>query len=606
MVNRPAHRTRIFLKNRVSLTMTVLLISTHLLSAETFAADSAVRLNPRQPALRMPADLTMHQQKLFAANARSGTVSIVDPEHLCVQSEWKVANSLSGIASAGPFLIAVDNDQDVLRVLRYSDPSDELAIHQTIPTAMDPVEIAVSETGRIAVTSRWSRRVTIYSTDRNTDNTSAISHLCTADLSFAPHCLLFLPEDKLLVADAFAGQLAVLDSLSGEIVAAIDTHGHNIRGLSLSADGQQILIAHQSLNYESFISHEHVFWGDVMQNNLETRDLRDVLSPSKLTEESSRLTYPLGTPSVGSGDPDEIAVTRTGTTLLLLSGFQQVACRTDSHLPFFRLKVGRRPDAICMNDDQSRAYVANRFDDSLSVIELSGEQPKIAATISFGAGRSLTEVEIGEQKFFDASLSLDGWYSCHSCHTDGHTNGMLSDTLGDEGQGAPKKVISLLGTYNTGPWAWTGSKAKLEDQIRTSLLITMQSPLSEHELPVPQLAAYLNSLEPPPSVSTARGETQDSDLLEQGRKLFEAHGCAACHAGSLLTSASVYDVGLRDEAGTTEFNPPSLRGVSQRDRFFHNGTAKSLTDALKSGHHNSDDQLNDDEVTILRAYLNSL
>ena len=43
----------------------------------------------------------------------------------------------------------------------------------------------------------------------------------------------------------------------------------------------------------------------------------------------------------------------------------------------------------------------------------------------------------GERLFHDARLSHDGWMSCHSCHVDGHTNGLVADTLGDGSYGAP-------------------------------------------------------------------------------------------------------------------------------------------------------------------------
>ena len=86
--------------------------------------------------------------------------------------------------------------------------------------------------------------------------------------------------------------------------------------------------------------------------------------------------------------------------------------------------------------------------------------------------------------------------SCHSCHTDGHTNNLLSDTLGDGSYGAPKRVPSLLGVAATGPWTWTGSIPRLEDQIRKSIVTTMHGTKPTDEQ-VADLAAYLSSLAPP-------------------------------------------------------------------------------------------------------------
>jgi len=66
------------------------------------------------------------------------------------------------------------------------------------------------------------------------------------------------------------------------------------------------------------------------------------------------------------------------------------------------------------------------------------------------------------------------------------------------------------------------------------------------------------------------------------------------------------DVGIHDEEGVTEFKPPSLRGVSQRGPWFHDGRAAQLRDVLESGHHGSDTPLSEDQITLLLELLDSL
>ena len=44
-------------------------------------------------------------------------------------------------------------------------------------------------------------------------------------------------------------------------------------------------------------------------------------------------------------------------------------------------------------------------------------------------------------------------------------------------------------------------------------------------------------------------------------------------------------MGLKDEVGHHEFNPPSLRGVSNRDSFLHDGRAGSLEDVFVKEKH---------------------
>jgi cytochrome c peroxidase len=73
-----------------------------------------------------------------------------------------------------------------------------------------------------------------------------------------------------------------------------------------------------------------------------------------------------------------------------------------------------------------------------------------------------------------------------------------------------------------------------------------------------------------------------------------------------LTIADTFDVGIHDEMGETEFNPPSLRGVSQRTQFFHDGRAASLEDVLKSSHHDLANPLTEEQIGRLMQLLETL
>ena len=109
----------------------------------------------------------------------------------------------------------------------------------------------------------------------------------------------------------------------------------------------------------------------------------------------------------------------------------------------------------------------------------------------------------------------------------------------------------------------------------------------------------------PPPLSEARGE-RPSDEITQGKLLFGKLGCNECHRGPLLTSPDEYDVGIYDEAGQKEFNPPTLHGVSKRDHFFHDGSASSLREALDSAGHPDGGGLTERQLGRLIAYLRTL
>jgi len=617
------------------LTLTLLLAASGNLPAGHKTALPAA--DASAPGLRMPVDLATHASAVFTANSRSGSVTAVDQTRQHVIGEWKVADSLSAVESTGRFLAALDDAAAKLLILSPDLTAPALHLTSQHKLAASPVDLAASsDGGLLAVSSLWPRTVTLFALDA-----AGQPHLqAEVQLPFCPRRILFIDCCTLIVADSFGGNLAAIDATSGRLLKQFSVHGHNIRGLAVNPRTNTLLVSCQTLDSSTFTTYERVFWGVLMQNGLHSLPLQDLFSASpqasfiKGVEERSEFQqggaysvksdtdtatpayaqttgtgpsrYPLGTPSIGSGDPGAIVVTQQDITMLVLSGTSQIAFRTASHLPFERSHAGKRPESLCLSSDQKLAFIANRFDDTLTVVSLEKDSVAIQATVSLAPVRALTPAEIGEQTFFDARVSLDGWYSCHSCHTDGHTNGMLADTFGDEDRGAPKKVISLLGSANAGPWAWNGSKKHLEDQLHTSLVISMQSQITTDQLPIQPLAAYLRTLQPPPGITAARGMLPAPKTLLQARQIFE-NSCSHCHAGDSLTSADVFDVGIHDEQGEALFNPPSLAGVSQRAPWFHDGRAATLEDVLRSGHHDqSAPPLTDSQIQLLLKLLETL
>ena len=567
------------------------------------------------PEYRVPVDLVCLNDALFVANSRTGSVSKIDVASATVESEWKVAESLSGIAAWRNGLLILDDHAHRLLWSLEEPESSGLEPRLSLELPQYPVDVAVSaDETSVAVSSLWSRTVTLFQAHRD-----GLQEQRRLSLSFAPRTLMYLPDGNLVVADSFAGRLAIVDRAAGLVLKEHDVYGHNIRGLGLNHQQGKLLVACQTLDPATFTTYERVFWGVLMQNGLHSIPLDQLLSSSgdagdtapeeaeySGTAYASQQRYPLGTPSIGSGDPGAMVVTENDTTLIVISGVNQLAFRTASHMPFERLKTGKRPEAICLDREQRRAFIANRFDDSITVLSLEGKAPAVETTISLGEIRELTLAEQGEQTFYDASVSLDGWFSCHSCHTDGHTNGQRADTFGDEDRGAPKKVVSLRGVADSGPWAWTGSKNSLDEQIKTSLIISMQTQIPTDELPIERLSAYLKTLPPAPSQHLARNDMPSHEMLAEARTVFESVGCQNCHAGPALTSQDTHDVGVHDEQGETLFNPPSLRGVSQRAPYFHDGRAETLADVLKTSHHNSEMPLSETQIEQLQLLLESL
>jgi YVTN family beta-propeller protein len=310
----------------------------------------------------------------------------------------------------------------------------------------------------------------------------------------------------------------------------------------------------------------------------------------------------LGDVGRAAGDPGRIAVGRNGTVVVPLAGVGEVALGREADYGWQRLSVGQGPTAVAISPEGRWAYVANQFADSVSVIDLSNQ--KVTADLSLGLWPELSPSERGEQLFYDARLSHDGWMSCHSCHTDGHSNGLLADTLGDDSFGAPKRVLSLLGVRDAAPYAWKGTLPDLESQVRKSILTTLHGPKPSDQQ-VADLAAYLRTLPPPPSWTRSAGRA-DETAIQRGRDVFRSQLCDRCHTPPEYTSKRSYDVGLNDEVGNTRFKPPSLRGISQGGPYFHDNRAATLEEVFTRHRHQLTGELSRQELADLLAFLRNL
>lgn len=547
-------------------------------------------------------------ERLCVANRDSGSITLVDTGTWAVMGETVVGARLSALAPlAEPgLLLALDEAESTLLVLRVAGLEWEVLDRVAVPAT--PVSIVVDDSGtRISVASLWSRRLTVFDVDADASARSPVRvrEAASVELPFAPRLQCREPGgDRIIVADAFAGQLAVVDFKQAIVTSRHEVPGHNIRGLACSADGGQLFIAHQMLNPGAGTTYDDIHWGDLAENVVRVLPLQSVLDASADLTRLGR-TILIGTTGNGAGDPGVVLPLEDGRLLAVASGVDRAEVFPMSHSvvsPW--LETGRRPTDVVLAPGGAQAVILNTLDDSLTVIELASEE--ILTTVSLGPTPVAGPVERGESLFYDSRLSHDNWISCHSCHTDGHSNGLLVDTTSDGTLGTPKRVLSLLGTRDNNPWAWNGSLRSLHDQVRHSVTASMQG-LRPTPRQVMDLVAYLHTLDAPPGIAPASVSEADAELLRRGGDVFEEQQCGRCHVPPLTyTSDQLVDVGLEDERGATMFNPPSLRGVSQQPRFFHDGRAESLRAVFEEHGHQLETGLDEAELRALVRFLESL
>lgn len=568
------------------------------LAAAAGSAFAAPIPAPDRPAPKRPqavaAVIGPDGERVLVGN-RDGTVQAVSAERLEVLAEIPVGGNLTGLTPLPDGrIVAVDRAGDRLVALRLvPDAEGAVAVAAAYPTCRSPARAAAG--GRIlAVSCLWARTVALY----DLESADGLERpRASAQLPFEPRELVFLDERTVLAADAFGGGLALLSAEDGAVLRTRELAAHNLRGLALLPGGERVAVAHQHLHSGMHTTSDDIRWGVFITNSVTTLPVEDLLTGSPRLERRSRV-LDLGSVATPSGDPAALRATPEGELVVALGGVSRVAfgaadARRTSHLP-----VGEGPSAVALGADR-RVYVANTRSDSLSVI--TAGRRREAARVALGPAVEPSAEERGEALFHDATLSLRGWMSCASCHTDGHTNHRLSDTLGDGNYGAPKRVLSLLGVADTRPYAWDGGMRRLEDQVVKSVKTTLRGrALTEGE--VADLAAYLRTLEVP---ALGGGAPPAPRFVAAGRAAFDRYACNRCHREPTYTSPGVHDVGLADELGTTRFNPPSLRGLRFGRRFFHDGSARSLREVL-ARHPGNGVEVSGEDLPALVAFLKTL
>ncbi len=586
--------------------------------------------------LRRPIGVVLSEDErwLVVANRRSGSLTLIDTAKNQAIAEFPVGLQLSSLSAlpAGDTLLATDEGRHELLRIRLERPAGaapKVSVIQRLPVSPYPVRVTVARDGRRAfVTSLWSRRLTVVdlpslerpSLERSSalknasppdsdaaipTETARIAH--RLDLPVAPREMVLVRGDqRLIVADSFAGKLLVFDTSKPDgapiPLGLREFPGHNIRGLGVNHDGTMLVVAHQMLNEVAHTIRNDVHWGLLMSNDLRWLKLDRVLAGGGDLFSGGHM-HPLGQAGSATADPAGFAFAPDGTVVVALAGIGEIAMGRESDFSLDRLPSGARPTAVAATRDSRWAFVANTFGDSVSRIDLSERETKL--DISLGPGKPLTLADRGELFFHDGKLSHDGWMSCQSCHTDGHTNGQLNDNFSDKTFGAPKRVLTLLGRADTAPFAWNASSPTLADQVRKSLINTMQANKEPSKEMIEALSAYVQTLESPPSIDVLRG-VRDDAAVARGQRMFHDLGCVRCHAPPTYTTPKTYDVGLKDQQGNTHFNPPSLRGVGHRAPYFHDNSAASLEDVFRKHDHQLDRDLSDAELADLTAFLRSL
>ena len=282
-----------------------------------------------------------------------------------------------------------------------------------------------------------------------------------------------------------------------------------------------------------------------------------------------------------------------------------------------RIAVGHDPRGITLSRDGRRLFIANRLEDTVSVIDTHTN--RVAATIKLAGPKTISEQRHGEQTFYTARYAFQGQIGCASCHIDSTFDGLTWDL---EPDGFGRDIVDnkmLEGVKDTEPYKWNGGNPNIPTECGPRTEKYFWRSENYDNLTLADLAVYVRNLPPRPNrFRQANGE--QTAAQERGQAIFERsvdkfkkpiteyNRCSYCHSGPKGTNQKLFDVGTRkptDNPGLLK--SPMLTNIALTAPYLHDGSAHTLEEIWTvynpDDKHGRTNDLTKDELNDLIEYL---
>jgi YVTN family beta-propeller protein len=282
-----------------------------------------------------------------------------------------------------------------------------------------------------------------------------------------------------------------------------------------------------------------------------------------------------------------------------------------------RIPVGRNPRGVALTRDGRKLLVANRLDDTLSVIDT--RTLRVASTITMAGPKTVSVLRHGEQTFYTARQSFQGQIGCASCHIDSTFDGLTWDL---EPDGFGRDIVDnkiLEGVKDTEPYKWNGGNPNLPTECgpRTEKYFWRSENYDARTLT--DLVVYVREMPTRPNryllpsreltPAQERGLALFSRAVDKfGKPIAEYNRCSYCHSGPKGTNQKLFDVGTHkstDNAGLLKAAP--LTNIALTAPYLHDGSARTLEEIWTvynpDDKHGRTNDLTKDELNDLIEYL---
>lgn len=283
---------------------------------------------------------------------------------------------------------------------------------------------------------------------------------------------------------------------------------------------------------------------------------------------------------------------------------------------------------------------------------------KALPAVMDSVGNPITEdkVNLGRMLYYDARLSRGQDVSCNSCHAlDKYGVDDEALSTGFKGQKGARNSPSVYNAAGHFVQFWDGRAATVEEQAKGPILNPREMampgekrviavlrsmpeyveafqktfPGAKDPLTFDNVAQAIGAFERK-LVTTSRwdkflggDQAALTDQEKAGLNTFLDTGCQACHSGAFLGGSVFQKMGAvkpypdtrdlgrfdvtKEDADKQVFKVPSLRNVEKTAPYYHDGSVKTLDDAVaKMGDYQLGRSLSPAEVTSIISFLKTL
>jgi YVTN family beta-propeller protein len=572
--------------------------------------------------------------QLYVVCQDSDEVRMVDPESGKVTGSIHVGHLPRGIALSpdAKRLYVTNAWSDTVSVI----DTGSREVIQTLPTGFEPTGVIVDNPGTtLYVANRLSSDISVLNLSTGQEVKRLLAGRGASYLALSPdgkwiYCTHIYPNPGSFRSRPDS-EITVIDTSTQRVNDRKPLH--NVAGvfhLAASADGKLIAVA--QLRPKNLIPLAHVEHGAVFGDSL-TIFGEDIDAVVQVPIDELDRYYALPWGIAITPDKSKIFVTTAGSESVTAIDIARLLKTVRSHRQPIandlsasaeyvtaRIPVGHNPRGLVLSPDGKRLYVANRLDDTISVIDPVAE--KVITTIDLGGPKNVGALRRGERLFYTADFAFQGQFGCSNCHLDATIDGLQWDL---EPDGFGKDIVdnrSLENLAGTEPFKWNGGNPNMPTECgpRTEKFFFRSQSFTQQQLT--DLVTFVYSLPYRPNrYRLANGDLTSAQ--ERGKAIFErtktkrgieiaeTNQCAYCHSGPKYTNQKQIDVG---SGKATDRSPlidvPQLPNVAYSAPYLHDGSAKSLEEIWTlynpKDTHGVTNDLTKDELNDLIEYLKTL